>query len=80
MLKGEKDDVIIIKPGHLKIGNMKYGQTNSGFCCKVDKNCALLGYYVSSFLTTTHCIVTQMKPEQHSSYGQMSHPSCWEQQ
>jgi len=79
MLKGEKDDVMIIKPGRLKIGNTKYGQMISDFCRKVDKNCTLLGYYVSSFLTTTHCIVTQKKPEEHSSYGQMSRPSCCSQ-
>jgi hypothetical protein len=79
MLKGQKDGVMIIKPGHLKIGNTKYGQMISDFCCKVDKNCTLLGYYVSSFLTTTHCTVTQKKQEEHSSYGQMSHPSCCSQ-
>ena len=62
-----------------KIGNMKYGQMISGFCRKVDKNCALLGYYVSRFLTTTRCIVTQKKSEGHSSYGQMSRHPCWEQ-
>jgi len=59
MLKGEKDGVMITKPEDLKIGNRKYGQMTSGFCRKVDKKCALLGYYVSSFLTTTCCIVTQ---------------------
>jgi len=46
MLKGEKDGVMITKPGCLTIGNTKYGQMISGFCRKVDKNCALLGYYV----------------------------------
>ena len=78
MLKGKKDGVMIIKPGRLKIGSTKYGQMISDFCRKVD-NCTLLGYYVSSFLTTTRCIVTQKKPEEHSSYSQMSRPSCWEQ-
>jgi hypothetical protein len=79
MPKGKKDGAMIIKPGLLKIGNTKYGQMISGFCRKVDKNCAPLGYYESSFLTTTCCIVTQKKPEEHSSYGQMSHPSCCSQ-
>jgi orotate phosphoribosyltransferase-like protein len=78
MLKGEKDGVMIIKPGHLKVGNTKYGQMISGFGSKVDKNCTLLDYYVSSFLTNTRCIVTQKKSGEHSSYGRMSHRPRWE--